>query len=71
MWWPAYILQLHKVARVKFEFDTTALGDLKEEMRKAFLLIDTTKRKYIINLYETFRGHQVKVIVNNGNEINK
>ena len=46
------------------------IADLKEEMQKAFLVINTTKRRIIINLYETFRGTFVKLIVNNGNQIN-
>lgn len=47
-----------------------SLGDLMEEIRKAFLLINTSKRGTIINLYESFRSRLVKVIVNNGNEVN-
>jgi len=45
------------------------IADLKEEIQKAFLVINTTKRRIIINLYETFKGRLVKVIVNNGNQI--
>ena len=45
------------------------IADLKVEIQKAFLVINTTKNR-IINLYETFRGPLVKVIVNNGNQIN-
>ncbi|MGL4390516.1 MAG: transposase, partial [Carnobacterium maltaromaticum] len=48
----------------------TSQGDLIEEVRKAFLLINTTKRELIINLYKTFRNRLVKVLVNNDNEIN-
>ena len=53
-------------------YDRSALlniDDLKEEIQKAFLVINTTKRKIIINFYETFIGCLVKVIVNNGNLI--
>ena len=47
-----------------------SLIDLKEEIQKAFLVINGSKRRNIINLYETFRGYLVKVIKNNGNQIN-
>ena len=46
------------------------IADLKEEIQKAFLVINTDKRRIIINLYKTFRGHLVKLIVNNGKQIN-
>jgi len=49
----------------------TSRDDLTEEIRKAFLLINNNKRDVIINLYKTFRGRLVKVLVNKGNEINK
>jgi len=39
--------------------------DLKEEIQKAFLVINGNKRRNIINLYETLR-----VIKNNRNQIN-
>jgi len=45
-------------------------GDLMEEIRKAFLLINTSKRGHILNLYGTFRARLVNVIVKKGNEIN-
>ena len=47
-----------------------SLCDLMEEIQKAFLLMNAIKRVNIINLYNTFRARLVKVIVNNGNEIN-
>ena len=47
-----------------------SLCDLREEIQKAFLLMNTSKRGNIINFYGTFRARLVKVIVNNGNEIN-
>ena len=46
-----------------------SLADLRE-IQKAFLVVNTTKRGILKNLYETFRGRLVKMIVNNGNEIN-
>ena len=46
------------------------IADLKVEIQKSFLVINKTKIRIIINLYETFRGRLVKVIVNNGNQIN-
>jgi len=54
-------------------YDRSAIlnfAELREEIRKAFQVINQSKRKVIINLYETFRGRLVKVIVNKGNEIN-
>ena len=47
-----------------------SLIDLKEEIQKAFLVISGSKKRNIINLYETFRNRLVKLIVNNGNQIN-
>ena len=47
-----------------------SLIGLKEEIQKAFLVINGSKGRNIINLYETFRGRLVKVIKNNGNQIN-
>ena len=49
---------------------TLNIDDLKVKLQKAFLVINTTERRIIINLYETFRCRLVKVIVNNGNQIN-
>jgi len=46
------------------------IANLKKDIQKAFLVINTTKIRIIINLYETFRNCLVKVIVNNGNQIN-
>jgi len=47
-----------------------SLIDLKEEIQKAFLVIIGSKRRNIINLYKTFRCRLVKVIKNNGNQMN-
>ena len=47
-----------------------SLGDLKKEIRKAFLFINTSKRERITNPYETFTGRLFNLIINNDNEIN-
>jgi len=47
-----------------------SLCDLMEEIRKAFLPMNASNIGNIINLHDTFRARLVKVIVNNGNEIN-
>ena len=47
-----------------------SLIDLKEKIQKALLVINGSKKGNIINLSETFRGRLVKVIKNNGNQIN-
>ena len=46
------------------------IADLKEEIQKAFLVINTTKRRIIINIYEAFRPRLIKAIINNGDQIN-
>jgi len=48
-----------------------SLIDLKDEIQKAFLVVNRSKRRNIIYLYETFRCRFVKVSKNNRNQINK
>jgi len=48
-----------------------SLSDLKQEVQNGFFLLNSSKRGTIIHLYETFRKRLIKVIENNGNEINK
>ena len=48
----------------------TSLNELKEEIKKGFLHLNSNKRSIIINLYDTFRSRLIELIVNKGNQIN-
>ena len=48
----------------------STVGDLKEEIVKAFFLINSTRRAAVINLYDTFRTRLINVIELKGNQIN-